>query len=115
MPVFPKYDEPRMPESDPREQIEADRRARYEENMRRQREEEAYYFKMRNAQNPGGSYGDTPEDFGYNPIDFSQRSNPPPRKSNDIINVIKATLNSGNASLQEQQKLMALLEAIKGK
>jgi hypothetical protein len=47
MPVFPKYDEPRMPQIAP-DTREADALARDEESRRRQREEEAYFFKMLN-------------------------------------------------------------------
>jgi hypothetical protein len=47
MPVFPKYDEPRMPQIAP-DTREADELARDKESRKRQREEEAYFFKMLN-------------------------------------------------------------------
>lgn len=64
---------------------------------------------------PKSSYGDTPEDFGYNPTDFLQRSNPTQRKNSDVVAAILDALKSGRGTRDEQQKLMALLESIKGR
>jgi hypothetical protein len=47
MPVFPKYDDPRMPKIAP-DTREADELDRDEKSRKRQREEEAYFFKMLN-------------------------------------------------------------------
>jgi hypothetical protein len=69
------------------------------------------------GRSPVGSYGDTPEDFGY-PQPTAPFKGGSPRLgggNNDVVMAIMDALKSGRGTRDEQQKLMDFLESIKGR
>jgi hypothetical protein len=139
-PEEPRYEEPQRPDPmDFRREQEAEDLRREQESIARQREAEEYYFRMRNAQSEEPRYEEPvapqmpyypempmPETYiepevsmtqPELPFDLSSYRNNQTQAESESLSRLKRLLSGGGGggSLEEQRKIMALLEMLKGR